>query len=51
MCQFTPDRASTERLPNHASFAFENLDGNHLITLLMRPVLPAHPLSLQSRRS
>ncbi|HEY4694192.1 MAG TPA: cysteine desulfurase family protein [Bellilinea sp.] len=24
----------TERLPNHASFAFENLDGNHLLTLL-----------------
>jgi cysteine desulfurase len=22
------------RLPNHASFAFENLDGNHLLTLL-----------------
>lgn len=24
----------TERLPNHASFTFENLDGNHLLTLL-----------------
>ena len=24
----------TERLPNHASFAFEKLDGNHLLTLL-----------------
>lgn len=24
----------SERLPNHASFAFENLDGNHLLTLL-----------------
>jgi len=24
----------TERLPNHASFAFENLDGNHLLTML-----------------
>lgn len=24
----------TERLPNHASFSFESMDGNHLLTLL-----------------